>query len=490
MKGIFMAGALALLVMGCGGGGGGGSPGPSTPVASVTVAPATVTLTRGESAQLTATARDARGTVLDGKTFGWTSEDASRVEVSTTGRVTALRAGTAKVRAVTEGKETTATITVVDPPASVERVTLNIVSERLEEGEALQLVATVYDADGGVLTDRAVRFESSDAGIVNVDTAGVATALRPGIVTVMAAVEGRAASATIRAFAEYPFGLVYGSGAVGEFDELYSLDINDPNGSAVPVFGPGKRASHAVPSPDGTRIAFAVHGNWDGTYWQSMIYAADRDGSNAQRLTTLPARSTEPAWSPDGSRIAFSSQVYGENSEVWVMNADGSNLVNLTADQPFASKRSPTWSPVPIGGAYRIAYALETGGASFLWSMAANGADKHAITDDARYFDSEPAWSPDGTVLVFQRTGDGIFGDLYIVGRYGGAVRALMPSYALPYGQFSPTWSPDGRLVAFLSKHADGENYQIWTVWADGTRLAQRTHDLVRHTDPAWIRTF
>ena len=69
----------------------------------------------------------------------------------------------------------------------------------------------------------------------------------------------------------------------------------------------------------------------------------------------------------------------------------------------------------------------------------------------------------------------------------GGAGRALMPANPLAYGQFGPTWSPDGRLIAFTSKHADGEHYQVWTVWADGTRLAQRTQELVQHADPVWI---
>jgi len=489
MRAVWMAAMMTFLAAGCGGGDGdsGGGAAPPAAVDRISVSPAELTLARGDATQLRALLHDGSGKQLLGRTVSWSSDDASKVDVTTGGVVRALGAGSAKVTATAEGKSASAQITVVEPVGVVRRVILNVVSEVLEEGANFPLEATALDESNNVLPGRVVNWRSSDAGTASVAPDGVVTGLRPGIVSVTATVDGQTAAATIRVFAAYGFELLYSTSYVETPETLYLLDISDPAGVPLPVFGPGKSASHAAPSPDGTRIAFVVHGAWDGTYWQSMIFVADRDGANAQRLTYLPARNLEPAWSPDGMRIAFSSQVFGEPAEIWVMDADGSNLVNLTLDQPNASKYGPAWSPPFADGSHRIAYALESGGASALWTMRADGGDKRAITSDARFYDSEPSWSPDGGTIVFQRTGDAIFGDLYLVASNGGAGRALMPANPLAFGQFGPVFSPDGRLIVFTSKHADGSTYHVWTVWADGTRLAQRTQESLQHADPAWI---
>jgi Tol biopolymer transport system component len=400
--------------------------------------------------------------------------------------VRAVAIGTATVTAVAEGRSATSRVAVRAAPGTVDHVALNAVSETLEEGSSLQLIATAFDANNNVITGRGVRWSSSEPGTVGVEPDGMIIGLRVGIVSVTATIDGRSASATIRVSADWQFDLTYGAADVGVPDELHALDITDPAAHPMPVFPPGRQATHGAPSPDGSRIAFVVHGEWDGSTWPSMIFVANRDGSNSQRLTWNAARNTEPAWSPDGRQIAFTSQPWGEAADIWVMDADGSNAVRITGEQA-GSKRSPAWSSQPVGGHIRLAYSQEAGGSAYIWSMRTDGTDKQLITGDPAYFDSEPAWSPDGRTLVFQRTGNATFGDLYLVGSTGGATRPLMPRFALMHGQFSPAWSPDGRLIAFSSKHQDGEHYQIWTVWSDGTRLAQRTTDLRSHSDPSWI---
>ncbi|NIM52763.1 MAG: translocation protein TolB, partial [Gemmatimonadales bacterium] len=81
-------------------------------------------------------------------------------------------------------------------------------------------------------------------------------------------------------------------------------------------------------SPDGTRIAF----DRDSEDTNREIYVMDADGSNPVRLTSHPADETFPAWSPDGRWIAFESNRVEDGGwqEIYVMRADGSNLVNLT----------------------------------------------------------------------------------------------------------------------------------------------------------------
>ena len=98
-------------------------------------------------------------------------------------------------------------------------------------------------------------------------------------------------------------------------------------------------------SPDGNRIAFASErdGNWE-------VYVMNADGTNIINLTKHPAKDGRPDWSPDGNRIAFSSDRDrkdddDKNVEIYVMNADGTNPINLTNHPAIDS--SPAWEPAP-----------------------------------------------------------------------------------------------------------------------------------------------
>lgn len=492
MKASILMVAIVLLVAACGGGGGGNSGSGGDPwdntVSSIVVDPTEMALDPGRTVQLRATLRNRSGRPITDKAVTWSSDNPSYASVTSTGLVQALAEGDAKITATADGLTASALIFVAQPVVVADRVALNSISELIEEGSTFRFSATAYDANNNVVTGKAVRWSSGDPTVARIEADGVVTALRPGLSEITARVDGARATATVRVFAEYPFQLVYTKAIVGVGEEVHSIDINDPAAVPVPLFSAGKYASHPVPSPDGRLVAFVVHGTWDGTYWQSMIFVADRDGGNARRLTFLPARNTEPTWSPDGTQIAFTSVVdIGSSAEIWVINVDGSNPVSLTTDQPAATKSSPAWSPVAIDGSHRIAYALASNGTSDIWTMRTDGTDKRPVTAEPGYFDAEPAWSPDASTLAFQRTGAAIFGDLYLVASSGGSPRALVPVGSLAFGQFGPVWSPDGQLIAFTSKHADGEFYQVWTVSADGRRLAQRTNEPQNHADPAWL---
>ena len=475
--------ATLWLLSACGGGSGGSTQDGGSALASVAVTPTQATLQRGETVQLQAMLKNSAGQPIQGRTVTWTTEDASKATITTSGLVTAISSGRVSVAATAEGKTARAEITVIDPPATVSRVGLNTVNVTVREGDATQLTATAYDAGNNVIAGRAVQWTSSNPGIAFVSPGGLVTGLKPGSISITARIDGAQASSTVTVFADYDFGLVFGQAEdLGGPEPVY-LDINDPAGQALRLLPAGRVANHTAPSPDGRRIAFVVSAQGA----QSAIYVANRDGTGLAIATSLPGLNEAPAWSPDGTRIAFSNRPFGSPANIWVMNADGSDPVNLTADQTGSTKSSPAWSPTLVDGHYRIAYALARDGVSHLWSMRADGTDKRQITSGDAYFDDEPSWSPDSGRIVFTRSGNAIFGDLYVVPAGGGAGTALMPAIALPFGQFSPTWSPDGRLIAFTSKHGNGEHYQVWTVWSDGTRLAQRTEVLQQHSDPAWI---
>lgn len=181
-------------------------------------------------------------------------------------------------------------------------------------------------------------------------------------------------------------------------------------------------------SPDGTRVAFA---RYTLTWGPEDIYVVDADGSgNEVQLTSHPARDFLPAWSPDGSRIAFTTDRDG-NEEVYVMNADGSDPVNLT--------RHPASDVVWAG-----------------------------------------AWSPDGTRLVFQ-TGRMGNAEIFVMNADGSDPVNLTNS---PLQEKGGAWSPDGSQVVFWQDPAG----DVFIVYADGTGMADITNSVSLDRYPHWSR--
>ena len=149
-------------------------------------------------------------------------------------------------------------------------------------------------------------------------------------------------------------------------------------------------------SPDGRRIAFASER--DGN---SQIYVMDADGGNLRRLTTSDAQDTDPAWSPDG-RIAFtrgSCSPAACMGDIYVANADGQQLVRLTQT---GRDEHPAWS----ADGTTIAFARLTGCANDydicargIMVMTASGANVRALISDG-FGETEPSWSLTGSRLL------------------------------------------------------------------------------------------
>ena len=159
-------------------------------------------------------------------------------------------------------------------------------------------------------------------------------------------------------------------------------------------------------SPDGSKIAFSSDA--EGV---PHIYEMDADGSHVRRLSDVEGE--YPTWSPDGAEIAFASYVGGTTSfgdpdyDIFVMNADGSGERNITSD-PDAYDMYPTWSP---DGAW-IAFESTRGTpADFVapphdqerhadcdvWVMRPDGSQPANLTEGLATLEKFPDWSPDGT---------------------------------------------------------------------------------------------
>jgi uncharacterized protein YjdB len=167
------------------------------PVATVSVTATTSTLLVGGTTQLTATVKDATGQMLSGRTVSWSSSDATKASVSTSGLVTAIAAGgPVTVTATSEGQTGTTGITVTQVPVATIAVSG---SATVGVGATATFVATAKDASGNVLAGRTVTWASSNPGVATVNPAtGVVTGVAAGgPVTITATSEGKSGTAQV-----------------------------------------------------------------------------------------------------------------------------------------------------------------------------------------------------------------------------------------------------------------------------------------------------
>jgi Tol biopolymer transport system component len=215
-------------------------------------------------------------------------------------------------------------------------------------------------------------------------------------------------------------------------------------------------------SPDGGRIAFASRrtGSFD-------IYVMKADGTGERRLTSGRQHDSHPTWSPDGTRIAFE-----RGGNIFVMKADGSEVGRVS--DPTADEGQPAWSP---DGEW-IAYVRRTPGtaARELWLMRPEGAERRALTSQNATVAS-PAWSPDGSRVVFASNQGGEIYELFTIGVDGKGLRSVAPTAA---DNFEPSWSPDGKTIAFF------EDGAIFAVELGGGEIERLTDSENNDSSPVW----
>lgn len=202
-----------------------------------------------------------------------------------------------------------------------------------------------------------------------------------------------------------------------------------------------------------------------------------RDGLT--RLTNNLAEDEVPEWSPDGKKIAFTSNRDGAKN-IYVMNADGSNVVRLTDGS--TAEDVPVWSP----DGTKILFGSMRDGNLEIYIMNADGSEQKRLTFNS-VVDGGPArFSPDGQKIVFSRSaaneGDAYYNfDIYTMNVDGSDVRQLTfdPEY-----DAGPHWSPDGARIAFLS--ARDKNYDVFTMNPDGSDQVNLTKDKAHQSPNGW----
>jgi len=235
-------------------------------------------------------------------------------------------------------------------------------------------------------------------------------------------------------------------------------------------------------SPDTFKIVYMSNRIPDTTFTpRFQIYVMNSDGSNVSQLTFPdPARDTtghvidttsnfHPAWSPDGTKIAFGS-TRDSNPEIYVMDPNGSNVARLTTNA--AEDGQPAWSP----DGSKIAFVTNRDGNAEIYVMnSVNGSGLVNLTNNAGS-DLAPAWSPDGTKIAFQSSRETDFAVWVMNADGSNPVRLTSPSP--PNG--APNWSPDGTRIAY---EQDGD---LWVMNVDGSRQIQITSGTRSDGLPRW----
>ena len=236
-------------------------------------------------------------------------------------------------------------------------------------------------------------------------------------------------------------------------------------------------------SPDGSRLMFTTpcRRDQDSYPGAGLVALTVEDGSTQALPSVAGGGDYDPDWGPDGERVAFTSLRANNRPHVFVMDLSGANLVDLSA--ALAREAQPVWSPTGTqlalvssrAGNERVFLVPDFGGEGERYSWGASDADTH------------PDWSADGQWIAFERV-VGNISRLY-VGRYDERGKANVPVCA--GGQLSvqpmadPDWSPDGSWLVFET-WPDGKDHNIAIMTSTCTNYAVLTQDPGLDFDPAW----
>jgi Tol biopolymer transport system component len=281
---------------------------------------------------------------------------------------------------------------------------------------------------------------------------------------------------------------------------LYALA---PDGSTRvrltrPVAGPSGvgRDSDPAWSPDATMLAF-VRSEPPSETSRTRIFLLNPDGGRPQPFTTV-GEAFSPAWSPDGRRIAFVRST--DTERALVVAEVESRAEQVLLREPYdpndpdsrVSFDAPAWSP----DGTRIAFTRTTldRKSTFrprLYVIDANGGPARPLARAA----ADAAWSPDGRRIAFASVRDRngkrcwdqchLFAELYVMNADGTGLKRLTRN---PGDDHAPSWSPDGRRIAFASdrNYPDSFNHELYSIRPDGSCLTWLTNGTPSSDDPAW----
>ena len=456
------------------------SPLEPAPVSAVDVTAPSPTLLVGAQMKLVATPRARGGEPLQ-RTVAWSSTNEGIATVSATGVVTAVAPGSVSIVAASGSRTGIVPIVVTPVPVTpVAEVRLSVDDEvQLDWNGTVQLSAVPLDAQGNELPARGVWWLSSNTGIATISATGVVQAVGPGIGMITAVIDGQPATVGVRVkqapvesvVLDLPVGA---SGLeVGE-TILVGTSVKLLSGRIVESGLTWTSSDPAVATASSTAAAAATvvaHGAGVVTL----------TGTSEGKSTSLQLRITPK---PTHDLIYSRWNALGQ-SEIFVLPLDvpGAAPVRLNAGNV---SRDPSPSPDgtqfvfavsqidPLGQQQDDLYIVNRSGLNMRWLTRMPGLE------------FEPAWSPDGTKILF-RAVDGDLGNsaLWSVNVDGTGLTKLTANLPADVtGPGHPAWSPDGRRIAFTA--ARNQAHKVWTMNADGSGATQLTIDTGFDMNPTW----
>jgi len=268
--------------------------------------------------------------------------------------------------------------------------------------------------------------------------------------------------------------------------QIYVTDLLGE--SVLPVTNVPDGACQPAWSPDGAKIVFVSPCKGVSVIDQNpprntSLYIINVDGTHLTPITTVPGGDFEPAWSPDGTRIAFTSLRDG-NMQIYILSLADQSVTRLTNLDPAVEARQASWST--FGD--QIVFAAKRVGAYQIWAMNDTGENPQQIIRSGQtLWDFMPIWSKDGSAIIYSQQRADVFSLSWqmstLYENRGGTSAARLDLGPLPIEHVA--LSADGFWFVFQSRQ-EGGTTNLFIITVAGAERTRLTTDPGNDFDPAW----
>jgi Tol biopolymer transport system component len=232
-------------------------------------------------------------------------------------------------------------------------------------------------------------------------------------------------------------------------------------------------------SPDGERLAFTSPCNSEKeVYSGAQIFIMNADGSNLEPLPTVPGGDFDPAWSPDGRRLAFTS-LRDRHTQIYVIDVATKVVTNLSNN--LAAEMQPAWSPT---GA-ELLFTGQRPNSIDIWIMPEQGGSNQRFTRGSE--DNHADWGSTGSLILYTNRSDGVPRLIATTYESGGLTgNRVCPSGELAgYPMTEGRLSPDQNWITLVT-WPGGSNHEIAVMQLNCTNFRLLAEDPELDFDPAW----